>query len=122
MVCRSGRLRSHGRTAQRVADEERLHALLPGRSGLVGEVAFGPSLGLSPPSSTGSVCFATQSVHALEGVDLIVGEALTNRWTCDAEPHGDHGRDAVGEAEDEAVREDGAGRPIWVQYRGSGRR
>ena len=44
MVCRFWRQQSHGGTAQRVADEERLHALLVGRSGLVGEELFGPSL------------------------------------------------------------------------------
>lgn len=109
MVCGSGRSRSHDSAAHRVVDEERPHAVLPGRSGLVGEVTVGPSLRLSPAPSTGSMGLAMQSVHALAGVDLIVGEALADGWARDAEPDGDHRRDAVGEAEDQAVRKDRAG-------------
>ncbi len=109
MVCRLQGSRSHGRTAQRVVDEERLRALLPGRSGWVGQVALRPSLRGSPAPSTRAVGFTSESVHALAAVDLVVGQALADRWPGDPEPDGDHGGDAVGEAEDQAVGKDGTG-------------
>lgn len=90
MVCRFSGSRSHGGTAQRVTDEERLHALLPGRSGLVSEAQLGPPFWGSPALTARSVSLEMQTVHALKGVDLFVGEALTDGSVRDAEPDRDH--------------------------------
>jgi len=73
MVCPDGPWPSHRSTAQRVADQERLHALLPGRSREVGEMALSPASGSLPedPTVTGP-----EAVHALMLMGVYLGMGL----------------------------------------------
>ena len=56
----------------------------------------------------------TESVHALVGVDLVVGLALADGLLRDAEPDRDLGGDAVGETEEHAIGENRAGIPAGL--------